>query len=339
MDLADLALVVAVAFAVAWTATGWYLRYALRGDILDVPNPRSSHRRPTPTGGGLGIIAGTLLALAVVWRFADIGADWLLAMWLSLMLGLLGFVDDRVQLGVGLRLVCQACAALAVVTFSMMQHNEATGGSSLGLVLLALGAVVYLVWMTNLFNFMDGIDGLASTQAIFIAAGGAWLTSRAGASPGSILLLVGIAAAVSGFLYHNWPPARIFMGDTGSLFLGFLLAACSLQSAARGELALPVWLILWAPFVCDASTTLVFRMLRRQALHTAHREHAYQHLARRCGSHRGVTLLLLALNVFWLLPLAALALGIPDRELQILVLAYVPIVAGIVLARGHAGPE
>lgn len=184
MDLADLALVVAVAFAVAWTATGWYLRYALRGDILDVPNPRSSHRRPTPTGGGLGIIAGTLLALAVVWRFADIGADWLLAMWLSLMLGLLGFVDDRVQLGVGLRLVCQACAALAVVTFSMMQHNEATGGSSLGLVLLALGAVVYLVWMTNLFNFMDGIDGLASTQAIFIAAGGAWLTSRAGASPG-----------------------------------------------------------------------------------------------------------------------------------------------------------
>ena len=176
-----LALVVAVPFAVAWAATGWYLRRALRGGILDVPNQRSSHRRPTPTGGGLGIIAGTLLAVALVWRFADIGADWLLAMWLSLMLGLLGFVDDRVQLGVGLRMLCQVCAALAVVTFSMMQHNETAAGASPGLVLLTLGAVLYLVWMTNLFNFMDGIDGLAGAQAIFIAAGGAWLTSRAGA--------------------------------------------------------------------------------------------------------------------------------------------------------------
>ena len=339
MDITDLALVVVVPFAVAWVVTGWYLRRALRGDILDVPNQRSSHRRPTPTSGGLGIIVGTLLAVALVWRFADIGVDWLLAIWLSLMLGLLGFVDDRVQLGVGLRLLCQGCAALAVVTFSMMQHNEAAGATSHGLVLLTLGAVLYLVWMTNLFNFMDGIDGLAGTQAIFIAAGGAWLTSRADASPESILLLVGIAAAVSGFLYHNWPPARIFMGDTGSLFLGFLLAACSLQSAARGELALPVWLILWAPFVCDASTTLVFRMLRRQALHAAHGDHAYQYLARRYGAHRGVTLLFLAVNVFWLLPLAVLALGIPDRELQILLLAYVPIVAGILLVGRCAAPD
>ena len=119
------------------------------------------------------------------------------------------------------------------------------------------------------------------------------------------------------------------MGDTGSLFLGFLLAACSLQSAARGELALPVWLILWAPFVCDASITLVSRMLRRQALHAAHRDHAYQHLARRFGAHRGVTLLFLAVNLCWLLPLAVLALGVPDREIQILLLAYAPIVAGM----------
>lgn len=339
MDITELALVIALPFAVAWAATGWYLRRALRGGILDVPNPRSSHRRPTPTGGGLGIIAGTLLALALVWRFADIGADWLLAMWLSLMLGLLGFVDDRVQLGAGLRFLCQGCAALAVVTFGMMEYNEAAGGASPRLVLLTLGAVLYLVWMTNLFNFMDGIDGLAGAQAIFIAASGAWLSSRAGASPESILLLAGIAAAIAGFLYHNWPPARIFMGDTGSLFLGFLLAACSLQSAARGELALPVWLILWAPFVCDASTTLVSRIRRRQVLHAAHRDHAYQYLASRFGAHRSVTLLFLAVNVFWLLPLAGLAQEIPDRELQILLLSYVPIVVGVVLMGRRARPE
>jgi Fuc2NAc and GlcNAc transferase len=338
MELTRLAGVVAVSFAVAWATTGWYLGRALREGILDVPNQRSSHRQPTPTGGGLGIIVGTLVAMATAWWFTDVGADWLLALLLSLLLGLLGFVDDRVHLGVGVRIVCQVCAALAVVTFGMLQYAGTGVQMRPGLLLLVPG-VLYLVWMTNLFNFMDGIDGLAGTQAIFVAAGGALLASRAGAAPDSVLLFAGVGAAVAGFLSYNWPPARIFMGDTGSLFLGFLLAACSLLSAARGELALPVWLILWALFVCDASITLAARMLRRQPLHVAHREHAYQRLARRFGAHRRVTALFLAVNLCWLLPLAVLALGVPGREMQILLLAYAPIIAGVVWVNIRLGHE
>ncbi|MBK9664641.1 MAG: hypothetical protein IPO61_02530 [Gammaproteobacteria bacterium] len=158
----------------------------MRG-ILDVPNQRSSHRQPTPTGGGLGIIVGTLVAMATAWWFTDVGADWLLALLLSLLLGLLGFVDDRVHLGVGVRIVCQVCAALAVVTFGMLQYAGTGVQMRPGLLLLVPG-VLYLVWMTNLFNFMDGIDGLAGTQAIFVAAGRGvarepgWRCSRLGAA-------------------------------------------------------------------------------------------------------------------------------------------------------------
>jgi Fuc2NAc and GlcNAc transferase len=325
--------VVAAAFASAGSATAWYRRRALHSGILDVPNQRSSHLQPTPTGGGIGIISGVCVAGALAsWCAGVLGGDWLLLLITSLLLGVLGFADDRMRLGVGLRIACQTSAALVVVLFGVARHLDNGGIWSPCLGFVAVGAVLYLVWFTNLFNFMDGIDGMAGAQALFIAASGVLLGTLKGSSaPDSMLLLAGIAAAVAGFLLFNWPPARIFMGDTGSLFLGFLLAGGSLLSAARGELVLPVWLILWAPFACDASITLVDRMIRGQPLQSAHRDHAYQRLARRPGSHRSVTLSVQALNLCWLLPLAIFALAQPAWQLPILLLAYAPIAAGVVL--------
>jgi Fuc2NAc and GlcNAc transferase len=182
-----------------------------------------------------------------------------------------------------------------------------TGPVEIGLpryLLLPL-AVLAIVWGTNLFNFMDGIDGIAAAEGLFIAgAGGALL---AGTAPAVTAALWVIAAACAGFLVWNWSPARIFMGDVGSGFFGFLLAAIAALTATQGLLPIPVWAILWGTFIADTGVTLVRRMLRGEQWWSAHRSHAYQRLSRRFGSHGKSALLYSGINVLLLAPAAILA--------------------------------
>jgi Fuc2NAc and GlcNAc transferase len=184
---------------------------------------------------------------------------------------------------------------------------------------------LYIVWMINLCNFMDGIDGLASVQAITVAIGGAWLGWLAGSGTGALLTLL-FAACVGGFLIWNFPPARIFMGDAGSGFLGLVVALLSLWAGQATPALFWAWFILIGCFMVDATTTLVRRVRRGERFHEAHRSHAYQFAARRFGAHRPVTLACGAINLLWLLPMAsAVALGRLDGVLGV-VLAYAPLV-------------
>ncbi|BBH47469.1 hypothetical protein KU43P_39460 [Pseudomonas sp. KU43P] len=185
-------------------------------------------------------------------------------------------------------------------------------------------AAFYLVWMLNLYNFMDGIDGIASVEAIVVCTGGAliyWLTGHA-ALGGAPLLL---AFAVAGFLIWNFPPARIFMGDAGSGFLGVVIGALSIQAAWADPSLFYSWLILLGVFVVDATWTLVHRLARGEKVYEAHRSHGYQFAARRNGRHLPVTLGVLFIDLLWLLPLAvAVALGWLDGLVGVLI-AYVPL--------------
>ena len=169
-----------------------------------------------------------------------------------------------------------------------------------------------IVWALDLFNFMDGIDGIAAGEAVFVCLAAVLTAALAGGAltnnPAALLL----AAASLGLLIWNWPPARIFMGDVGSGFLGFAIAVLALAEARHNDVALLVWAILGAFFVADSGVTLVRRMLRRARLHEAHRTHAYQHLAQRWRSHRLVTLAVLLGNLLWLLPAPASPRCIPD---------------------------
>ena len=163
-------------------------------------------------------------------------------------------------------------------------------------------ALLAIAWSINFFNFMDGIDGIAGSQAVFVATGVAVLGFTAG--QGSVQSIgVLIAGASLGFLVWNWAPARIFMGDAGSGFLGFALAAASVLCLTAGRSATWVVLILPAVFLADATVTLIRRASRRERLHHAHRSHAYQHLSRQWGSHARVTTLYIALDVAFLAPL------------------------------------
>lgn len=261
-------LAVPVSFALAWVAVRLRLRFADRG--LDQPNHRSLHERPTPHGGGLGIV----LTLLVIGAWIGVPILLLVAV---LGLALLSFLDDVRHLPFWLRLSVHLCAAAMLCNLIALP------------VWWWLPAMLAVGWMTNLYNFMDGADGLAGSQGVvgfsayaagFAMSGDFVLAAWSGAA----------AAACAGFLWFNWPPAKIFMGDVGSIPLGFLAGGLGMVGAWQG--AWPSWfpLMVFALFVLDASVTLMRRALAGKRVWEAHREHIYQRMVRMGYGHKGMTL-------------------------------------------------
>ena len=265
-----LALIVAAAAcgAVLWLM----LRFASRLP-LDRPNARSLHEQPVPRVGGIGVIAGVLIAVAA--GLAPFG----LALGLACALAAVSFADDFRHVPTLLRLVLHLCAAGALVWYVLAPMYVVE------LMILALA----VAWITNLYNFMDGSDGLAAGMTIFgfgAYAIAAWL---AGDLPTSLLAATVVGAAAA-FLAFNFPPARVFLGDVGSIPLGFLAGALGIIGWRND--AWPLWfpLAVFGPFIADATLTLLKRLVRREPVWQAHREHYYQRAVRMGLGHRGTAL-------------------------------------------------
>lgn len=302
-------------------------RYALARRVLDMPNARSSHAVPTPRGGGVAIVLSFMLALSVL--AAPGGLDWpgyLALAGAGVAVAIVGFVDDHRHIAARWRLLAHFAAA----TWALGWLGGAPPLSVLGLEVAPgwLGfalAALFLVWLLNLYNFMDGIDGIASVEAITVCIGGALLYWISGHAQLSWLPLL-LAAAVAGFLIWNFPPARIFMGDAGSGFLGVVLGVMALQAGWVSAALFWAWAILLGVFVVDATVTLLRRLLRGERVYEAHRSHAYQYAARRYGRHLPVTVAVGCINLAWLLPLAIwVGSGGLDGAVGVLV-AYAPLV-------------
>jgi Fuc2NAc and GlcNAc transferase len=327
-------LVVIIFFSFSMT---WCLRrYALFRSIIDVPNARSSHKIPTPRGGGVAIVLSFLFALPVLAITGTLSWD---AMWGMLGAGggiaVLGFLDDHGHIAARWRLLGHFAGAGwalfwlgGLPTIQLFSYELELGW--VGTIL----ALFYLVWMLNLYNFMDGIDGIASVEAICVCLGSCLLYWFGGFEELMLMPLV-LAMAVIGFLFWNFPPAKIFMGDAGSGFLGIALGILSLQAAWVSPSLLWAWLILLAVFIVDATLTLFRRLLRGEKIYEAHRSHAYQFASRQYGRHLPVTLMVLAINVFWLLPIAASVLFWGLEGVWGVFLAYVPLV--FIALKFHAG--
>ena len=319
----NIVLAVALAFVVSLLASGLYLRLARRWRLLDVPNHRSAHTQPTPRGGGLGIFLG--LFAAMLW-LALSGFRWpepyLLFSGLSLLLVLAGLLDDRFSLPVLFRFALYA-AACGVAVWAV-----AGDLSPWWLALLAF----YCLWILNLFNFMDGIDGIAACEALFVLGASAALSlwgEGGGAFPLYCLVL---AVACLAFLHWNWSPARLFMGDAGSVPLGFLLAVLAVYGELQGQLPWASSLLLLAVFIADATYTLFWRALHGENITEAHSRHMYQRLARHWGSHGRVVRVMLAYNLVWLLPLAAAASLMPGYWWIWLPAGYLPLLPALMKA-------
>jgi Fuc2NAc and GlcNAc transferase len=308
--------------------TGALRKYALTRQLMDIPNSRSSHTVPTPRGGGVAIVIVFLVSLPLLYLQGLL--QWNSTVGLlgsGLLVALIGFLDDHGHVAARWRLLGHFIASIWALYWLGGFPNLLVFGSVISLGWVGFGlAVIYLVWMLNLYNFMDGIDGIASVEAIFVCVAGCllyWLAGGGGMVWGPLVL----AFAVAGFLYWNFPPARIFMGDAGSGFLGLTLGVFSVQATSVAPQLFWGWLTLLGVFIVDATWTLFRRLLRGEKIYEAHRSHAYQHASRQFGEHRRVTLAVLLLNLVWLLPISiGIALGWVDGLLGTII-AYIPLIS------------
>ncbi|MBK5552218.1 glycosyltransferase family 4 protein [Pseudomonas sp. TH03] len=297
-----------VVFALSWGLTLVLRRYALARSLMDIPNERSSHLIPTPRGGGVAIVVAFALALPVLSGLGLFSVSALAGLLgASFLVAIIGFADDHGHIAARWRLLGHFVAAGWALFWLGGLAPLSLFGVQIDLRLLGdILAVFYLVWMLNLYNFMDGIDGLASAEAISVCLGIClvyWMAAESGLMWAPLVL----AGAVAGFLCWNFPPARIFMGDAGSGFLGFLLGGLALQAAWVKPELLWSWVILLGVFIVDATWTLMRRLLNGDKVYQAHRSHAYQHATRQSGSHFRVTVGVVLINAGWLLPLALMA--------------------------------
>ncbi|KHA72103.1 glycosyl transferase [Pseudomonas chlororaphis] len=318
-------------------AVTWGLRhYAISRRLMDIPNARSSHSVPTPRGGGVAIVLAFTLALGELFYVGLISSSVFLAITgAGTVIAVIGFMDDHGHIDARWRLLGHFVAAtwllvwlggLAPVLFLGGRYDLGWLGHVL--------AVFYLVWLLNLYNFMDGIDGIASIEAICVCLGACLLYWVSGAAD-LVWAPLSLVVAVAGFLFWNFPPARIFMGDAGSGFLGIVLGGLSLQAAWMSADLLWAWLILLGVFIVDATFTLFRRLLRGDKVYEAHRSHAYQYASRRFSSHLKVTSVVALINLLWLLPIALSVVEFGLDSSLGLILAYAPLV--ILAIKFHAG--
>jgi Fuc2NAc and GlcNAc transferase len=329
----DLLPVAIGAFIVSALLTRLVRNLAVSRGVLDVPNQRSSHSVPTPRGGGLAIVVAATLGFMWLAVTGTLDRALLLSLLGGVLVAMIGLIDDRLHLPARVRLPVHFAAALwALVCLGGLAPirvgNEIISLGASGYVLGVLG----IVWALNLFNFMDGIDGIAASEAIFVVCAGA-LSTLIEAGPASVPIAgLVLGAACAGFLLWNWPPAKIFMGDVGSGYIGYVVAVMALAALRHDPVALWTWLILGGLFFVDATVTLVRRFAAGERIHEAHRSHAYQHLARRWGSHKRVTCAVWLVNVLWLLPCALAATIYPTHAAWITAGALTPIVVLVAVA-------
>jgi Fuc2NAc and GlcNAc transferase len=304
---------------VSWLLTGLVRRYALRSRLLDIPNERSLHRAPTPRGGGLAIAVVTLAGLALAALFSNIPprVAWAMGGGGALVVAV-GWLDDRRGVSARARAAVHAAAACWAAYWIW---GELTAG--------AVAGVVCIIWAINLYNFMDGIDGLAGVEAASVGSIAGALLLMGGRQDLALVAVI-VAAAAAGFLGWNWPPARIFMGDVGSGFLGFTFGALALFAGRSGALPLALALMLAGVFAVDATVTLLRRMARGEHWYQAHRSHAYQRLVQAGATHAEVTTGVLIVNLM----LGALAWLAQSGRLPVVaaVLAGIVVLAVLYLA-------
>ena len=309
----------AAAAGLSYLAVGAFRQWALRRNIMDVPNARSSHKRPTPRGGGLAIVAITLLGMWAMYLAGGLDASpraLLLYTAGAALIAAVSWMDDVGSLPIRIRFAAHTVGAFAaLVAFG---YWDAVGLPPFGSIAIgSLGMAVPVLWvvgMVNADNLMGGVDGIAGSPGV--VAGLAWCAvGLLGGHP--LVATVGalVAGASLGFLGHNWSPARIFMGDVGSTFLGYTLATLPLMLNASGSgerdwsvLPLVSLLVLW-PFVFDTIFTLVRRLSRGEDILAAHRSHLYQRLAAAGLGHRRVASLYAAMAVVGLALAIALVNG------------------------------
>ena len=283
-------LLIALLLIVSYLLTWLIKNFSTKNRILDIPNERSSHLLPTPRGGGLAIIIAWYIGITSLFFFGEVSRNLYFALLSGILLAVISLLDDVFDIRPVIRLSVQTITVIIAFILLKGIHTVYIGDNDLfPMIILYTITIVGMVWFINLYNFLDGIDGYASFEAITIGLALYFITGQ------SINLI--LIAAVSGFLIWNWPKARIFMGDVGSTQLGFVIVVMGVYFHNEHKLSIICWLILLAPFWFDATLTLYRRWRNNEKLSQAHRKHIYQRLVQSGFSHLKVDIFLSLINL------------------------------------------
>jgi Fuc2NAc and GlcNAc transferase len=278
-------------------------------DLLDIPNDRSSHTVPTPRGGGLAIVIVLLLSGVVSLFLPQAPIDVLVCLLLAtLAFSLLGWQDDKHDLPASVRFLIQLL--IAVFASGWLLWAAVPGYStSFALLALLLLSTLWIAWMANLYNFMDGIDGISAVESLILGATTSYWFAISGVASMAIICIA-VAGASVGFMRWNWSPAKIFMGDVGSLALGAFFAIIAIIGTTRLDIPLLAFLILYAVYLADSGVTLLHRIIKKEKWWQAHRSHFYQRAVQSGFSHAQVSLSVMALNIIFAVLASLLIMGI-----------------------------
>jgi Fuc2NAc and GlcNAc transferase len=305
-----------------------YQKVAVKINIIANLNYRTLHESPLPKGGGMVFSILSVISLLLVWWQGKLSDEvfWVFGLG-GFIATVIGFIDDIKNIRARTKLVVQLFLSAWVVYW--FDSSELLQFEWMPNYIIDLFFLFLMVWMINAYNFMDGIDGIAASGAIFISLTLSLVLFLSDNFGETLYIFMFLAAAVSGFIIFNWPPASIFMGDAGSVFLGYTFGALFLFTVINGTLSIWTWLVVFGYFFADTTVTQIARVILVKKWWHAHRSHAYQNLARLTGSHLKVTGGVALYNVVWILPLTLWSALQPEMALVPLILAVLP---GLVLA-------
>lgn len=302
-------------FLISFLGVYLYYKFALKKAILDLPNERSSHNIPTPRGGGIVIAIMWFLTISILFIINKIDNRIYFALLCGVPISATGLVDDLVTISPKSRLIVQIISAsLAVIALGGLKTIDLGCCNFNSIIFISSLAIIGIVWFTNLFNFLDGIDGYISAEILFICTAVFLLFN--------LSLPLFLAAATLGFLVWNWQPAKIFMGDVGSTLLGFTIAVFAIYYQNNGDSSIIIWLMITSLFWFDATFTLFRRWSNGETLSKAHKKHAYQRIVQSGFSHQKTVIFSTIINLF-ILGLAWLAILIPTYSLLFLIINIV----------------
>lgn len=287
-------IILALLLFISFFGTYFFRKLAIHKKVLDIPSERSSHNIPTPKGGGLAIVLTWYLGITGLFFLSIIEKKLYFALLTGILLAFISLLDDLISLKPLLRLIIQCITAVVALWFlkGVASINVFGFVFSSPLILFPV-TILGMIWFINLFNFMDGIDGYASIECVFIVLAMYIFT-------GSEIFLV-LVASVLGFLYWNWPKAKIFMGDVGSTQLGFVLIILGIYYHNTTDFKIIYWIMLSSLFWFDATLTLVRRWINRENLSLAHKKHAYQRIVQAGFSHLKTDIYAMFINILILI--------------------------------------
>jgi Fuc2NAc and GlcNAc transferase len=298
---------------------------AVKFDIVANPNFRALHQKSIPRGGGVIFAVVFSCSIFLLWIFNFIPFKLFTIFGIGgFFVTSFGFVDDVIDITALKKLFTQLF--ISTITFFCLYEDIVKVFDWLPVIFVFIFVIIFLVWMINAYNFIDGIDGMAATGAIFISGASALIILLTNGAFEIIIISLLLMTCVGAFIIFNWPPASIFMGDSGSIFLGYFFGVLILYTTFTGSISYWTWIIIFGYYIADTSLTLIIRLIIVKKWYRAHRSHAYQNLARISNNHLKVTMGVLIYNLIWLLPLALMSVKFPNVAIIFTLVAIIPAV-------------